>query len=132
MLLSACERYVFTFNDTPIYQPSALFSDYTIADPALSRCVTQHIADLKIIAATELERLECPHLKITHLGGLDPFSGISILNLADNDLTSLAALYSLQQLRHLNLDTNPRLDCNEAGHFEKQSVQLTLPVHCKN
>ena len=132
LLTTGCEQYVVTFNDATVYQPPVLFSDYTVADPALDNCLSQTIEDLKIYEMAQLNILRCSHAGIVSSIGLNSFTHIKVLDLSDNNLKNLPELSELTELTHLNLTGNKQLSCKPitklAGHID----QLILPGHCEN
>jgi Leucine-rich repeat (LRR) protein len=108
--LSACETYDFSVNEKLVYTPKPLFTDYSIADPALLACVKQAVSDGKIASASQLDTLSCNNAGISSLAGLEVFTGLNRLNLADNSLRDIATLAALSSLVELNLDGNGIID----------------------
>ncbi len=151
-LLSACADYDITVNDTPVYGPASLFSDFHVEDPALRTCIAQAIADGQIRSAGALTALNCSHAGIEDLQGLATFSAITRLKLSSNRirnlmeltaLTDLSALYlddnvvvdpvplyRLALLRELDLAGNAALQCPEPGALARVA-SLRLPQHCR-
>jgi Leucine-rich repeat (LRR) protein len=106
LLATGCS-YSVSLNDRVIYDPPGLFKDYQIADRTLAQCVEQHVVDKKITDPRQLTRLDCSHGGIVSLAGLESFSAIEELNLANNQLTDLTPLSKLSHLRVLILRENP-------------------------
>lgn len=130
-LLSGCERYTFTFNEQPVLKPTELFSGYKIQDPALSVCVEQAIKDLAVTRANQLSQLNCSNAGIASLSGLEIFTGLIIVNLAQNQLTSIKPLLYLPNLDSISLEGNTSLDCPDAQLLSEQvEGQIKLPAHC--
>lgn len=130
-LLCGCEKYTFTFNEQPVLEPPELFSDYRIQDPALSVCVKQAIKDLAVTRANQLSQLNCSNAGIVELSGLEIFTGLIIVNLAQNQLTSIKPLLYLPNLDSISLEGNTSLDCQDAQLLSEQvEGQIKLPVHC--
>ncbi len=150
-LLAGCTNYDFTVNDTMVYSPKALFSDFDTPDPGLKNCLEQAIIDAKIDEADALKRLNCSHGSIETLQGLETFTGLIQLKLSANKIRNLAPLvglinlqelylddnvvvdpvplYPLYTLRTLDLDGNAVLQCPQASAFAHLR-SLTLPDHC--
>jgi hypothetical protein len=73
----------------------------------LAQCVEQTIVDLNISQAKELTTLNCSSANIHSLVGLEVFSGLRELNLANNALVQIQELTKLTQLEVLLLNNNP-------------------------
>ena len=151
LLVAACGSYDFTVNDTLVYTPKPLFSDFDIADRALYECLKQSIVDLKITRAIELTSLSCSHAGIESLQGLTTFTGLTHLKLTANKIRNLSAistlpsletlylddnvvvdpvpLYRLPALRVLDLSGNNALQCPSRSAFGTLE-SVTLPSHC--
>lgn len=152
MLLSACESYDFSVNDTLVYTPKPLFSNFVVPDSALAACLEQAIKDGNITSASSLALLNCSHAGVNQLIGLETFTGLSqlklsantigdisplaaltsleILYLDDNQLTDATPLIELPALQVLNMTTNEALLCPAAGSFITVK-SLSLPAHCR-
>ena len=150
-LLAGCTNYDFTVNDTLVYSPKTLFSDFDAPDPGLKSCLEQAIIDAKIDEADALKRLNCSHAGIETLQGLETFTGLIQLKLSANKIRNLAPLvglihlqelylddnvvvdpvplYPLYTMRTLDLDGNAVLQCPQATAFAHLR-SLTLPDHC--
>jgi hypothetical protein len=132
MLIAAgCSRYEVTLNDQPLHSLPRLFTGYRIDDPALRDCVAQTIRDNKIAAGHDLTRLLCTHAGIVDLRGLEIFGSLEILNLTDNNITTIAPLLSLPSLAQLDLSANPGLNCTEGGALTTRGVVVVLPAQCQ-
>jgi Leucine-rich repeat (LRR) protein len=152
MLLSACGSYDLRVNDTLVYSPKPLFSDFVVPDSALAACLEQAIKDANITSASALALLNCSHAGVNQLTGLETFTGLSQLKLSANaisDISTLAALTSLEilhlddnqvidatslielpALQVLNMTANKTLMCPAAGSFITVK-NLSLPTHCR-
>ncbi|MEH6588841.1 MAG: hypothetical protein V7746_01225 [Halioglobus sp.] len=152
LFLSACETYDFSVNEKRVYTPKPLFTDYSIADPALRTCVKQAISNGKVANPSQLEVLSCRDAGISKLVGLEVFTGLNRLNLTDNsirDISTLAALTSLVELRlggngiidttplldlpalvELDLENNPQMLCPADSSLILVKA-LTLPAQCR-
>lgn len=150
--------YAVSVNERVVYTPAPLFSNYSIGDVNLARCVEQTIADRQIIKAVDLTLLNCSNAGIRSLQGLETFAGLEELNLAhnsiqsvnelaklpqlrvlllnNNTLTSVAPLLALLQLTTLDLKENPRLSCTDIQQLERNWSELpsTLvkPAQCRS
>jgi len=130
-LLSGCENYTYTFNEQPVFSPSALFTDYHIPDQGLAGCVKQAIIDQKATKARELTRLNCSNAGVLQLSGLEIFTGLAHINLSDNALTEIKPLLFLPHLNTVLLSGNEALDCKDGERLREQtSNQVSLPSHC--
>jgi Leucine-rich repeat (LRR) protein len=112
--LIACKGYEVTVNERTVYSPAPLFTHFKVADQNLQRCLDQTIKDAAITAAGQLDRLNCSHAGIQSLEGLDQFSAIKHLNLADNLITEAAVLAQLSKLRQVVLRNNKLTHLPEA------------------
>lgn len=130
-LATGCNRYEVTLNEQPLHSPSHLFAGYSVDDPALRDCVAQTIRDNKITAGRDLTRLVCTHAGIVDLRGLEIFGSLEILNLADNNITTIEPLLSLPSLAQLDLSTNPGLNCTEGSALTTRGVVVVLPAQCQ-
>ena len=108
--LAGCESYDVPVNYRLVYTPTPLFSDYTIDDSALSKCVDQAIIDGKFTGAGQLTTLNCSHSTISSLAGLATFSGLTRLKLSSNDIRNLLELQAMKNLQELYLDNNVIVD----------------------
>ncbi|TGD72079.1 hypothetical protein E4634_15505 [Mangrovimicrobium sediminis] len=149
--LAACNQYDVRVNDRVVYTPDPLFSDYAASDPALQRCLDKAISREKITSAAQLRALDCRGAGITELTGLQVFTGLrellladnavsdlspllplsslEILSLADNAVSDPRPLYELLSLRSLDLSGNTGLSCPPRQDLLRV-VELTLPTHC--
>lgn len=152
IILTACQGYDFRVNDTVVYTPDPLFSDFEVPDQALRNCLEQAIEDGSITSVQGLSSLNCSHAGIESLEGLGAFESITALRLSNNNirnlveisrLTALQELYidnnavidpvplsRLGALRYLDLSGNPSLQCPRDGSFD-QLETLVLPQHCR-
>ena len=152
-LLTACGNYSFSLNQKELYTPPPLFTQYDIADRALSVCVAQTIKDAKITKAEGLKRLNCSSAGIEKLTGLETFNKLEALNLAanqlkdlgplaqltrletlilrDNAIESAEPLLSLVRLERLDVRENEELDCEIGRQLASQeALTVQLPAHC--
>ena len=153
VLLTACGNYSFSLNEKELYGPPSLFTQYDIADRALSVCVTQTIKDATITTAEDLRRLNCSSAGIENLAGLETFNKLEALNLAqnqledlgplaqltrlktlilrDNAIVSAEPLLSLVRLERLDMQENEQLDCDLGRQLARQEpLTVELPAHC--
>lgn len=130
-LLAGCEKYTFTFNEQPVSTTPVLFSGYRIQDPALTVCVEQAIKDLTVARAAQLSTLNCSNAGITNLSGIEIFTGLKIVNLAQNKLTAIKPLLYLPHLDSISLEGNDTLDCLDGQRLSEQiEGEIKLPTHC--
>lgn len=102
--------------------------DYAaIADPALSHCVRA----TGIRFREQLQALECPHLDIDSVQGLEQFSALRVLNLKNNALQDIESLSALTQLYWLDVshnqlsDLSPLSTLNTLASLQASHNQLT-------
>ena len=129
-VLFGCERYAVTLNQQPVYTPPPLFSDFSIADKALSDCIKQTIVDKKVVKAEQLISLTCRHAGVTSLQGLQQFPALQELDVSFNQLQSAAPLAKLAQLTRLKIDNNPALECASLTQLKQAELEITPPAHC--
>ncbi len=106
LALSACSRYSVSLNDNIVYEPPLLFSDFNVEDSELRTCLQQTIAEENIHSAEQLRRLICPAGSISTLNGIEVFSQLEYLGLAENDIQVLAPISGLTQLKQADLRNN--------------------------
>lgn len=151
-LLNACGSYDFTVNDKVVYTPEPLFTDYSVPDEGLRKCLKSAINDAKATEAREVLTLSCAEAGIETLAGLSTFVGLQQVTLSSNnimEINELAALSSLQvlyldgnqiidpvplyelpALQRVDLSDNPNLLCPASGSLLRVS-EVTLPEHCR-
>jgi len=151
-LISGCNRYSVAINDNVVYDPPPLFSNYSIRDDELRKCVRDTIVELGLTQAEQLKRLLCPAGNISDIRGLEVFSALEYLGLSRNQLSKIHALQSLGNLIQLDLANNQVADFSSLAALTKLTFldisqndeancsslptleyieQLTLPQHCK-
>ena len=131
LLLTACNRYIVTLNEQPVYKPLPLFKDFQLPDKALDACVRQSITDDKVTDPERLHSLNCSHAGIKTLEGIQQFPALKNLNFSDNQLTTIEPLLFLGFLERVNLAGNPALACAALSRFASQtSAEVTLPDRC--
>ena len=131
MSLLACDRYQIKFNEQQIYTPQTLFSDYKMSDMALSNCIKQLIVDQSVKRAEELISINCAYAGITDLTGLNRFTQLEVINLANNHLTDIKTLMFLGQLRRVDISGNNALRCDDIKTLsELLPDQLVAPKIC--
>ncbi len=130
--LTACDKYRVTFNEQDMFTPDTLFQDYRLADEGLKRCIEQTIEDHSITRPRDLDVLVCTHAGISDLAGLETFSRITRLNLANNELTDVQPLLFLTMLATVDLSGNEDLACDTADSLSRQvSDRVIRPEHCR-
>ncbi|MFV0476457.1 MAG: hypothetical protein ACK5ME_01330 [Parahaliea sp.] len=151
LVLASCKTYDIFVNDTVLYTPRPLFTNYTMVDPALQDCVKSAIDRYKVSEATQLQILSCSDMGINTLTGLAVFTGLRQLNLSDNALSDISELSSLGALSEVDLGNNHIVDAlplaelqaldmvdltnNQTLRCPKRQallrvVALHLPSHC--
>lgn len=156
-MLNACSNYSVSVNDNLVYTPASLFTEFTVADANLFRCIEQTISDKKITNPKQLKLLNCSNAGIEKLAGLEVFSELEELNLAENKLKTLdplgkltrlnvvllnknqlvnvSPLLQLLHLERLNLEGNPSLECADVkqlmANLEELSKEIYPPQQCR-
>lgn len=127
--------YEVSLNQHTVYTPPQLFTDYSLADENLKKCVRSSIQEGNITSANKLTVLQCPEYNIHSLDGIQVFQQLRILdlsnnkiqyievlsklihltqlNLSGNQLSSITALAELQNLVFLDIKNNPLSNCEE-------------------
>ena len=133
MAVSGCDRYRVTVNERVISEPGRVLASVDVADDALKACIEQTARDRQIRTTDQLRTLVCTHGGIRDLEGIQVFSKLGTLNLANNELTTIAPLLFLGSLESVNLEGNGELDCGEVKSLQKQlpgDATLIAPGHC--
>lgn len=131
LTLAGCNRYQVTLNERTIHTPPTLFTDYKLPDAGLESCISQTISDRGITSPDQLLKLNCSDGDIATLEGLQLFSQINTLNLANNKLKNISLLLLMGKLQSVNLKGNPQLECKDAITLKSQLPgQVILPEHC--
>ncbi len=153
-IVSGCSRYSVSINDNTVYSPPGIFTRFSLPDSNLQDCVDDTIADEHLTKPEQLVRLFCTNRAIYSLEGLEIFDGIQHLGLENNELTSIAELASLSQLKQVNLagnnikdgapllqlqaldyvdfTNNPALDCSLIQQLRQKGVEVKAPGHCQS
>lgn len=133
LAIAACDRYRITFNERTVSEPPPLFTDFEVSDYGLRNCLAQTIGERGIRRAGELVRLVCSHAGISSLDGIEIFTELATLGLANNQLTTIEPLLRLGKLRSVSLTANPQLDCGQALMLEQATgAEIQLPEHCQS
>ncbi len=148
---TSCSRYSVSVNNSVIYEPPGLFSDYAVKDPSLASCIDATITENNLTAAEQLQRLVCPPGEIVSLEGIEPFTSIEYLGLANNQLSDLTPISTLSQMKQLNVENNDIRDFTPATSLERlnfldsygnihancdslkatrKTLAIKLPSHC--
>ncbi len=153
LALNGCSNYQMTVNETVVYDPPTLFTDFTTEDPKLRNCIDQAIKDSNATSPLEVTRLSCTHAGLTSLAGIEQFRGLTELQLSNNSLTNIeplaqlgrlqllrlennqlqqaTTLLSLVNLKDLNISENPGLACDDLKQLaELFTGNLVLPEQC--
>ncbi|MEX0902366.1 MAG: hypothetical protein WDZ76_06525, partial [Pseudohongiellaceae bacterium] len=110
--------------------PAALSS--FVLDPALGACLDTAGSANGWSTPTEVTALSCDGAGVTNLTGLENFTSLSDLSLANNALTLAGTLGSLAGLSSLDLSGNTLLECNQLGALESAlgAGVITQPASC--
>lgn len=120
-VFTACSNYSVFLNDNALYQPPALYLNFSVPDSQLENCIVQHIEDMEITTPRDLKQLNCSYGGIQNLQGLVQFSRLETLSLKGNPLINIEAIPQLVNLQILDIsETN--ITC------EKLTSLQTLPL----
>ncbi len=149
--ITACSRYSVSVNNNLVYEPPGLFNDYTVKDPALASCIDATITENNLTAAEQLRRLVCPPGNIRSIEGIESFTAIEYLGLANNHVTDLHPIAVLTQIKQLNVKNNDIRNFTPATSLEtlsfldshgnihancdslkatRKTLTIKLPSHC--
>lgn len=120
--LGACADYRFTVNEKTVYSPDPLFANYSLDDENLQSCISQHIEDQGITAASQLKALNCSQGNIQSLVGIGTFRGLQRVKLSKNKLEDLTPLAQLTQLEELILEDNPLRELGPVAGLPRLSL----------
>ncbi len=153
-VLTSCSKYQMTVNETVVYTPPTVITDFTTEDPRLKDCLDQTIKDLQATDLAQVTHLICSHAGLASLKGLETFYNIQKLNLGNNQLSELQPikflsklevlllndnqlvktpeLLNLPKLTRVSLDNNPAMECGDAHQLQRiSSAEVTLPSQCR-
>ena len=132
--LAGCDRYRVTLNERVMSEPPGLLRDVTVADPALQGCIDQTIVDLEIHTIDGLDTLVCTNAGIKSVDGIEALTHLRTLNLASNQLTTVAPLQFLGKLTSVNLVDNDQLACEDIAKLRQHlpgDGTLAAPKQCQ-
>jgi RHS repeat-associated protein len=103
-----------------------------VLDSALGACIDAAGTANGWTLPSQVTSLSCNSLGISNLFGLETFSNLSNLSLANNPITLLNALQGLNNLTSLNLSGTTQLECSALGNLESQlgTGVITHPASC--
>jgi len=153
ILLVSCSQYEFAVNDKTIYTPADFRKNLQLDDEPLLACIKTQLLEERITKAEQTLRIQCGPGSIQSLSGIEIFSHLQLLGLANNQLNDISPIRSLRDLSHLNLENNDvrnagvlgnlpsllyvnlkgnnNLNCTSLEQLkQKKGVQLLQPEHC--
>lgn len=153
-VLVGCGKYQMTVNETVLYTPPAVITNFSTEDPRLKGCLDQTIKDLQATDLIQVTQLICSYAGLTSLKGLETFYNLQQLHLGNNQLTDLspikylsklevlllndnqlvdtAELLNLPRLTRVSLDNNSAMKCGNALQLQRISnAVVTLPSQCR-
>ncbi len=153
-VLSGCSRYQMTLNETVVYNPPSLLTDFDTVDPRLKSCLDQAIKDLNATDFGQVTQLICSHAGVSDLQGIEAFYNLKQVNLENNQIRSLRPLQYLSKLevlkvndnqlqqapeiltlptlQRVDLQNNPQLACGDIEQFAKsRDSQIERPEQCR-
>lgn len=103
-----------------------------VVDPALGACLDSAASSNGWSVPADVTALNCSGLGIHNLSGLESFTALEDLNLANNPITLLNALSGLNSLASLDLSANTSLECGQLGSLEASLGQgvISQPASC--
>lgn len=131
--LAGCSGTAVTLNDQPVHTPTPLLVLENIPDRNLVGCIEQTLADQRIRTLDQLRTLVCSSAGIESLAGLEQLKQLRQLDLHDNALTRIEAVFDLRKLVYLNVEGNPRLSCADLKMLESlrgEDLEVRAPAHC--
>lgn len=151
--LTSCSKYQMTVNETVVYTPPTVITDFDTEDPRLKGCLDQMIKDGQFTEFGEVTQLICSHAGLTSLEGLQAFynlkqvnfghnqitdltpikflSKLEVLLLNDNQIREAPELLNLPKLQQVRLDNNTQLECGDIQQLQKiTKAALTAPEQC--
>ncbi len=134
LISCGCGQYKVSLNNQELYQPPQIAKITQVADINLKNCIEQTLADNKVTELHQLERLSCTYAGIESLNGLQQLSGLKELNISDNDLQDILAIFDLENLTTLHLRNNPKLKCSQLRLLRgnsKNIISISPPGHCE-
>lgn len=120
---AGCSQYRVSINDNPV-KPVPLFHGYRIPDLALHRCIEEAIMDQNIQHASGLTLLNCASRDVSSLEGIDAFTQLGYLNLDNNRVFSLAPLFQIEALTSLSIKSNPSVSCKDLSLLRARGVKI--------
>ena len=131
--IAGCAGYSFDINENEVYTPAPIYTEFSLADAGLQRCIDQTIKDQRITSAQDLTTLKCSFSGVNSLQGISIFSRIEQLGLKGNNIEKIDELLQLTHLRYLDLTGNPVADCRTLVQLEKLITEnLIHDINCKN
>lgn len=102
-------------------------ADVTFADPALQACANQWLgqsatAPVSTTQAASLTGLNCSGMGITNLGGIENFTSLDNLTLADNSISDLTKVSMLPILTSLNVGGNQITDLSPLSNMTTLTI----------
>lgn len=103
-----------------------------VADAAIGACLDAAAIANGWTLPSQVTSLSCNNLGISNLSGLQIFTNLSSLSLADNPITLLNSLQGLNNLTRLNLSGATQLECSALGNLESLlgTGVITHPASC--
>lgn len=105
-LMTGCAKYSVAVNERTVYTPPPVFTAFNTEDPELQRCIDATIKEGRLTQPEQLQRLFCPDYQIKSLVGLQTFKWLTVLDVANNEITDIGVLASLKKLKKVNLTNN--------------------------
>jgi len=133
-MTTACGSYDVSLNNQILYEPPLIITVKNISDVNLTSCINQTLLDEKITALNQLTRLSCTYAGITSLEGLQQFEKLKEINLSNNEVRDILAVFAMENLDTLHISGNPELRCSQLASLKSNSptdIFIKPPSHCK-
>ncbi len=120
LLTLGCQHYRVSLNEQDLQNKRQLFTGYSIADDALAQCVQTAIRDRTLQQASGLTQLNCAHMGVRSLEGIQIFDQLAFIDVSHNLLGGITPLLRIKALKTVRLNGNPGLICDELMALEEK------------
>lgn len=109
-----------------------LLSSIAFTDASLGQCVLDAATEKGWQTAEQVTALSCVNRAIANLTGIENLQALQTLVLSDNQISGIAPLRNLTQLKQLNLSGNSGIQCSELDALAAvlTSATITRPAGC--
>ncbi|MBL4821533.1 MAG: leucine-rich repeat domain-containing protein [Gammaproteobacteria bacterium] len=111
LLLFSCSRqFAVTVNNQAVYDPRYQPNSLPVQDADLQGCINLALRQQGLQNPADLTVLSCSNSNVRSLDGIEQYTGLKFLDLADNRITNLQPLAGMSQLNGLSIPNNPLTD----------------------